>query len=89
MEFQAPHYKDYVEDFQQIAKHYSLNLDKVKIEFYTPECQAILTEQVEGHTFKIHINLEEDRIVSIKDITGNGGGHTDDTFKEKYRRFMK
>ena len=88
MEFQAPHYKDYVDDFQKIAKHYSLNPEKVKIEFYTPHCQAILTEEIENHTFKIHINLEENRIVSIKHLTGNGNGNTD-TFKEKYRKFMK
>ena len=88
MEFQAPHYKDYVDDFQEIAKHYSLNPEKVKIEFYTPRCQAILTEQIEDHTFKIHINLEEDRIVSIKHLAGNGNGNAD-TFKEKYRQFMK
>jgi hypothetical protein len=88
MEFQAPHYEEYVEDFQKIAKHYSLNPEKIKIEFYTPQCQAILTEQIEDHTFKIHINLEEDRIVSIKHLTANGNGNTD-TFKEKYRKFMK
>ena len=88
MEFQAPHYKDYVQDFQEIAKHYSLNPEKVKIEFYTPQCQAILTEEIEDHTFKIHINLEENRIVSIKQLAGNGNGKSD-TFKEKYRQFMK
>jgi len=88
MEFQVPHYADYVDDFQEIAKHYSLNPEKLKIEFYTPQCQAILTEQIEDHTFKIHINLEEDRIVSIKHLTGNGNGNPD-TFMEKYRKFMK
>jgi len=88
MEFHAPHYKKYVDDFQEIAKQYSLNPEKVKIEFYTPQCQAILTEQIEDHTFKIHINLEENRIVSIKHLTGNGNGNTD-IFKEKYRKFMK
>ena len=88
MEFHAPHYKKYVEDFQKIAKKYSLNPEKLKIELYTPRCQAILTEQIEDHTFKIHINLEEDRIVSIKHLTGNGNGNPD-TFMEKYRKFMK
>ena len=88
MEFHTPHYKDYIDDFQQIAEHYSLNPDKVKIEFYTPQCQAILTEEIEDHTFKIHINLEEDRIVSIKQLRGNGNGSAD-TYKEKYRQFMK
>ena len=88
MEFQAPHYKNYIDDFQEIAKHYSLNPEKIKIEFYTPQCQAILIEEIENHTFKIHINLEEDRIVSIKHLTGNGNGNTD-TFMEKYRKFMK
>lgn len=88
MEFHIPHYKDYVDDFQEIAEHYSLDPENIKIEFYSPRCQAILTEQIEDYTFKIHINLEEDRIVSIKKLIGNGNGNSE-TLKDKYRQFMK
>lgn len=88
MEFYAPHYKEFSEDFEEIAKQYGLDPEKIKIEFYTPQCQAILTEEVEDQTFKIHINLEEDRIVSIKRLSGNGNGSAE-TLKEKYRQFMK
>ncbi|MFQ6113281.1 MAG: hypothetical protein ACE5NG_04225 [bacterium] len=88
MEFQSPHYKHFTEDFQKIAKQYSLDPDKLKVEFYTPNCQAILIEQVNSHTFKIHINLEENRIISVQMLTGASNGESD-LIKEKYRKFMK
>jgi len=61
MEFQS-RYQYFTKDFQQIASQFNLNPDKLKVEFYTPQCQAILVEQVDGHAFKIHINLEEKEI---------------------------
>ena len=88
MEFQSPHYKDYTEDFHRIAQQYSLNPDNLKVEFYTPDCQAILVEKVQNDLFKIHINLEEHRIISIQRLSLNGNGNGD-RLKEKYRRFMK
>lgn len=88
MEFNTPHYKNYLEDFKKIAKQYSLNPEKTKVEFYTPQFQAIVTEQVEDQTFKIHINLEEQRIVSIQRLTTNGNGRTE-ALKDKYRKYMK
>lgn len=88
MEFHVPRYKDYKEDFKELAEQYSLNPEKIIIEFYTPQIQAILTEQVEDQTFKIHINLEENRIVSIQRLSTNGNGRTE-ALKDKYRKFMK
>ncbi|MFQ5823473.1 MAG: hypothetical protein ACE5JB_05410 [bacterium] len=88
MELQSPHYKHFTEDFIKIAKQYSLDPNKLKVEFYTPNCQAILIEQVNGHAFKIHINLEENRIISIKRLTKSTNEEADN-LKEKYRKYMK
>jgi hypothetical protein len=88
MEYHSPHYKHFKEDFQKIAKQFSLDPDKLKVEFYTPQCQAIFVEKVTGHSFKIHINLEENRIISVQMLNGSSSGESD-LIKEKYREYMK
>ncbi len=88
MEFQSPHFKIFTEDFHRIAEQFSLDPEKLKVEFYAPRCQAIFVEQVNGHTFKIHINLEENRIISVQMLNGTSNGECD-LIKEKYRKYMK
>ncbi len=88
MDFQAPHYQEYAEEFKQIAQRFDLDPKHLKVEFYLPRTQAILIEQVENQEFKIHINLEENRIISFQRLTPNGNGNCE-RIKNKYRRFMK
>ena len=88
MTFNSPHYEDYTTDFRQIAKQYRLDPDNLEVEFYTPRSQAIFIENVQQDSFKIHINLEENRIVSIQRIGHSGNGDSE-IIKEKYRQFMK
>lgn len=87
MEFELPQYKKFKKSLVEVAKRFSLNPDKLRIEFFTPNCQAILVEQVENQNYKIHINLEENRIVSIQRLSA-GGGYPDH-IRNKYRKFMK
>ena len=89
MEFQLPYYRKFKKHLTEIADRYRLNPDNLKIEFFTPDCQAILIEQVENQNYKIHINLEENRIISIKRISKNGEATTPEYVREKYRQFMK
>ncbi len=88
MEFQSPHYKHFSKDLEQLARKFELDPKSLTIEFYTPHHQAIVIERLKDEEFKIHINLEEERIISVKRLTENGNGHSGD-YKEKYRRFMK
>ncbi len=88
MEFQNPQYKIFRKNVTEIAHRFHLDPDKLKVEFFTPNSQAILVEEVEDHDFKIHINLQENRIISIQHLSKNGNGFSE-TLKEKYRRFMK
>lgn len=88
MKYHSPHYENFSNDFQKIAKHFSLNSENLEVEFYTPRCQAIFVEEVDQHKFKIHISLEEDRIISVQQIS-NGVNGNGVSLKEKYRRFMK
>lgn len=70
-----------------MAKKFGLDPDKLKIEFFTPNRQAILVENVENQQYKIHINLEEDRIISIQRLSGEGV--YPEHIRKKYRQFMK
>lgn len=88
MEFQSSYYQSFTKDFQQIASQFNLNPDKLTVEFYTPQCQAILVEQIDGHVFKIHINLEENRIISVQMVSEPENGSAE-YIKEKYRKYMK
>lgn len=88
MEFESVHYRHFADDFQEIAKRFCLDPDHLKVEFYTPRSQAILIEEVENQAFKIHINLEENRIISFKRLGENGNGNSEH-IKNKYRQFMK
>jgi len=87
MKFKAEHYKKFKNNISEIASRYSLNQDKLLVEFFTPNCQAILVENVDNHNYKIHINLEEDRIVSIQPL--DKAAAKSHNWREKYRRYMK
>ncbi|TDI86515.1 MAG: hypothetical protein E2O78_02790 [Caldithrix sp.] len=88
MEFPVPQFKKFSQHLIEIAKKFSLNPEKLRIEFYAPNTQAILIERNEDVDFKIHINLQENRIISVQRLSKNGNDTTD-RLKEKYRRFMK
>ncbi|MFQ5770639.1 MAG: hypothetical protein ACE5HX_08890 [bacterium] len=88
MEFQSPHYEHFSKDFQKIAKKFSLDPDHLKVEFYTPQTQAIVIEQVDNQSYKIHINLEENRIISFQRLGESHNGNSE-FVKDKYRKFMK
>jgi len=87
MEFQLPYYKQFKKNLTEIANRFSLNPDNLKIEFFTPNCQAILEEQIGDDKFKIHISLEEDRIISFRRISDSGD--YPEHIRAKYRRYMK
>jgi hypothetical protein len=79
----------YETDIAVVAKKYELNLNDLEVESFSPGRLAILVEKRGEKRFKIHINLEENRIIAVKQMTdeaiGNGG---DDQFA-KYKSFMK
>ena len=88
MEFAMTHYRNFQNNLAEIADQFSLDPENIKVEFYTPNCQAILVEHVEDEDFKIHINLEENRIISIQQLSQTKNGMSDQV-REKYRKYMK
>jgi len=88
MEFESPQFLRFKQTLTEVANRFSLNPDKLKVEFFTPNCQAIFVENVDNQHLKIHINLQENRIVSIQNLSPSRHGLTEH-LKEKYRRYMK
>ncbi len=88
MEFISPQLRAFKETLMDVASRFSLNPDKLSVEFFAPNCQAIFVEHVGDQDFKIHINLQENRIVSIQSLSDANNGFTD-RLKEKYRQYMK
>jgi hypothetical protein len=76
-------------DIAAVAEQYDLNLDNLDVEFFSPGRQAILVEKIGDRRFRVHLNLEENRIIAVKQLdsasTENAGG---DPFA-KYKSFMK
>ena len=87
MSFKPTTYKKFTKALVNVANRFGLHPAHLRIEFFTPNCQAILVEQVENQNYKIHITLEENRIVSIQRLNGTGG--YPDHIRQKYREFMK
>jgi hypothetical protein len=88
MEYQSPHYRHFSKDLKELARRYELNPSNLTVEFYTPRHQAIVVEKLDNDEFQIHINLEENRIVSVKRLTENHNGNGVH-IREKYRKYMK
>ena len=73
----------------EIAEGFDLDLDNLQVEFFSPGHQGIFVEKVGQRMFRIHVNIEENRIIAVKQIEGplapSGAG---DPF-EKYKSYMK
>ncbi|MDZ7304533.1 MAG: hypothetical protein ONB44_20605 [candidate division KSB1 bacterium] len=76
-------------DIAAVAKQYDLNLDHLEIEFFNPGRQAICVETIGGRSFRVHLNLEENRIIAVQQIAGEAGESSGEDFFAKYKNFMK
>ncbi len=76
-------------DIAAVAKQYNLNLDHLDVEFFSPGRQAILVETVGGRRFRVHLSLEENRIIAVKQLdSASKESASEDPFA-KYKNFMK
>ena len=76
-------------DIAAVAEHYNLNLDHLDVEFFSPGRQAILVEEVGGHRFRVHLSLEENRIIAVKQLDNAPGESASVDLFAKYKNFMK
>lgn len=79
----------YETDIAAVAEKYKLNLNGLEVESFSPTGLAILVEKIEDRRFKIHINLQEGRIIAVKQIAGAPLENNTENQFAKYTNFMK
>ena len=86
MKFSDPRLFLYRDDAMRVARHYHLNPEQLVVETFVPRNNAIFVEKVDGNEFRIHINLQENRIISAKQLNENS---VDKAIFQKYLDYMK
>lgn len=85
MQFANSHLKIFKDDIQKVIEKFNLSSD-VKVIAFAPGANAIFIEEKDNKHFKLHINLEENRIIAIKQMEGE---KIDSGSIQKYAPFMK
>ena len=78
----------FAQDIAAVAQRFHLDLEHLQVEIFSPGRQAILVESRGAHAFRIHLSLEEDRIVAVKQVSGPAVSAESELFV-KYKAFMK
>ena len=86
MKFSNPGLIFFRDEILRVADKFSLDPDNLTIESFMPGNNVILVETVGKNKFRIHINLQENRIVSAKQLDTD---HVEMELFEKYTTFMK
>lgn len=76
------------EDIKQAAQRFNLDLGNLQVEFFSPGRQAIFIESVAGCEFRIHLSLEEGRIIAVRQTSGVPEPVDSNVF-DKYKAFMR
>lgn len=76
------------EDIKQVAQRFNFDLGHLQVEFFSPGRQAILIETIGAREFRIHLSLEEGRIIAVQQTAGPLESGESDLF-DKYKKFMK
>lgn len=78
------------EEILNVAEAFNLDAHCLHVEFFSPGHQGIFVEEMGASKFRIHLSLEEKRIISVKQISGpaeHAPGEPDPF--AKYKAFMK
>ncbi len=86
MKFADPRLMILENEILKVARQFSLDPDHLLVESFVPNGAAILVETVGDHRVRLHINLQESRIVSAKELNTN---HIDRELFKKYLEHMR
>ncbi len=86
MTFLHPRFALFRDDIARVAEDFALDQKKLVVEMFTPNNNVIFVETVAGNEFRIHINLQEKRIVSVRQLRSE---NMDAHFFQKYSIYMK
>lgn len=82
MKFSNPRLFVFEDDILEVAKKYRLNTEDLLVETFVPRNNAIFVEEIAGNQFRVHINLQENRIISAKQL------NTKQLDKEKFEKYI-
>ncbi|MDQ7051701.1 MAG: hypothetical protein Q9P14_01910 [candidate division KSB1 bacterium] len=86
MKFADPRLMILENEILKVARKFSLDPDHLLVESFVPNGAAVLVETVGDHRVRLHINLQESRIVSAKELNAN---HIDPELFKKYLEHMR
>lgn len=86
MKFSNPRLFFFKDEIAKMAERFRLNADDLLVESYEPRTTAIVVETVDNHRFRVHINLQENRIIAAKQLDAD---RVDKAKFEKYLVYMK
>ena len=86
MKFAHPSLMLFKDEILKTAERYALSSDDLFVETFIPGNNAILVETVQNNKFRVHINLQENRIIAAKHLN-SAEGHRE--AMAKYTAFMK
>ncbi len=86
MKFSDPRLMILEDQIQEVARELSLDPDHLVVESFIPNSAAVFVETVGEHQFRLHVNLQEHRIVSVKEL---GCDRLDRAILQKYIAHMR
>lgn len=86
MKFANPGLLILEDEIKKTARRYGLNPDDLIVECYIPNNNAIFIETVDGSHFRVHVNLQEDRIIAAEQM---GPEDFRPDVMRKYTTYMK
>ncbi|KAA3615395.1 MAG: hypothetical protein DWQ05_13650 [Calditrichaeota bacterium] len=86
MQFVNSHLMIFSEDIEKIVDMFSLNTKDLLVESFSPGDNAIIVETQNKSRFRLHIDLQEKRIIAAKKL---GENKSDTHDFDKYIAFMK
>lgn len=79
----------YETEIAAVAEKYKLDLNGLEVESFSPTGLAILVEKIADRRFKVHINLQEGRIISVQKMGTEPADKENSELFAKYESFMK
>lgn len=57
-------------EIERLAEKFGLDRNRTLVESYVPNSTAIFVESVRDKKFRIHVNVQEGKIISAKQLSG-------------------
>jgi len=88
MDYLDGNLRRFEEEIQEMVRFFKFDEENLAVEFFTPRTQLIVVERLHPWRFRIHINVQEKRIVAVRQIE-NAAPAVPTEILARYKAFMK